>query len=83
MTRDEFEKTVYADEHESVEMSREELHQYLVYQQALRDIISRDEQGMIDVAQSQCTMCRYAGVWRAVFYHVSYTDFSGSCVWHY
>ncbi|MGP5554068.1 glycosyltransferase, partial [Psychrobacter celer] len=52
MTRDEFEKTVYADEHESVEMSREELYQYLVYQQALRDIISRDEQGMIDVVHN-------------------------------
>ncbi|MGM8888030.1 glycosyltransferase, partial [Psychrobacter sp. 1U2] len=52
MTRDEFDNTVYPNEHDSLGMSREELYQYLVYQQAMRDIISRDEQGMIDVVHN-------------------------------
>lgn len=49
MTRTQFDALVYKDEHDAVGMSREELYQYLVYQQAMRDIISRDEQGGIDV----------------------------------
>lgn len=52
MTRDEFAVLVYDDEHESVGMSREELYQYLVYQQAMRDIISRYEGGEIDVVHN-------------------------------
>ncbi len=52
MTREQFEALVYDNEHDSVGMSREELYQYLVYQQAMRDIISRDEQGMIDVVHN-------------------------------
>ena len=52
MTRDVFDRMVYPNEHDSVGMSREELYQYLVYQQAMRDIISRDEQGMIDVVHN-------------------------------
>lgn len=52
MTRMQFDALVYDNEHDSVGMSREELYQYLVYQQAMRDIISRDEQGMIDVVHN-------------------------------
>lgn len=52
MTREQFDALVYDNEHVSVGMSREELYQYLVYQQAMRDIISRDEQGMIDVVHN-------------------------------
>ena len=52
MTRTQFDALVYDNEHDSVGMSREELYQYLVYQQAMRDIISRDEQGMIDVVHN-------------------------------
>lgn len=52
MTRVQFDALVYDNEHDSVGMSREELYQYLVYQQAMRDIISRDEQGMIDVVHN-------------------------------
>ncbi|NRD71225.1 glycosyltransferase [Psychrobacter okhotskensis] len=52
MTRTQFDALVYDNEHDSLGMSREELYQYLVYQQAMRDIISRDEQGMIDVVHN-------------------------------
>ena len=52
MTRDEFDALVYTNEHDSVGMSREELYQYLVYQQALRDIITRDARGEIDVVHN-------------------------------
>lgn len=52
MTRTQFDALVYDNEHDSVGMSREELYQYLVYQQAMRDIISRDEQSMIDVVHN-------------------------------
>ena len=52
MTRVQFDALVYEDEHDAVGMSREELYQYLVYQQAMRDIISRDEQGGIDVVHN-------------------------------
>lgn len=52
MTRLQFDAMVYSNEHESVGMSREELYQYLVYQNALRDIITRDEQGAIDVVHN-------------------------------
>ncbi|WP_435949413.1 glycosyltransferase [Psychrobacter sp. DM8] len=52
MTRTQFEALVYDNEHDSVGMSREELYQYLVYQHAMRDIISRDEQGEIDVVHN-------------------------------
>ena len=52
MTRVQFDALVYEDEHNAVGMSREELYQYLVYQQAMRDIISRDEQGRVDVVHN-------------------------------
>ncbi|WP_435978968.1 glycosyltransferase [Psychrobacter sp. DM4] len=52
MTRTQFDALVYENEHDSVGMSREELYQYLVYQHAMRDIISRDEQGLIDVVHN-------------------------------
>ena len=52
MTRMQFDALVYENEHDAVGMSREELYQYLVYQQAMRDIISRDEQGRIDVVHN-------------------------------
>ncbi|MFZ3143067.1 glycosyltransferase, partial [Psychrobacter glacincola] len=52
MTRVQFDALVYEDEHDAVGMSREELYQYLVYQQAMRDIISRDEQGRVDVVHN-------------------------------
>ena len=49
MTRSDFDDLVYDNEHDSVGMSREELYQYLVYQQAMHDIISRDACGEIDI----------------------------------
>lgn len=52
LTRDEFDATVYDNEHESLGMSREELYQYLVYQSALRDLIDRDERGEIDIVHN-------------------------------
>ncbi len=52
MTRAEFETLVYDNEQDSVGMSREELYQYLVYQQAIRDIISRDTRGEIDIVHN-------------------------------
>ena len=52
LTRDEFDAMVYKNEHDSVGMSREELYQYLVYQRALHDIITRDERGDIDVVHN-------------------------------
>lgn len=52
MTRTEFDNTVYPNEHDSVGMSREELYQYMVYQQAMRDIIARDARGEIDVVHN-------------------------------
>ena len=52
MTREAFDALVYENEHDSVGMSREELYQYLVYQQTMRDIISRSEQGMINVVHN-------------------------------
>ena len=52
LTRAQFEALVYDNEHDSVGMSREELYQYLAYQGALRDIITRDQQGHIDVVHN-------------------------------
>ncbi len=52
MTRVEFDNTVYANEHDSVGMSRDELYQYLLYQQAMRDIITRHACGLIDVVHN-------------------------------
>lgn len=52
LTRDEFDATVYDNEHESLGMSREELYQYLVYQSALRDLIDRDARGEIDIVHN-------------------------------
>lgn len=52
LTRDEFDATVYDNEHDSLGMSREELYQYLVYQKALRDLIDRDEHGEIDIVHN-------------------------------
>ena len=52
LTRAQFEAIVYDNEHDSVGMSREELYQYLVYQRALHDIITREERGEIDVVHN-------------------------------
>jgi glycosyltransferase involved in cell wall biosynthesis len=52
LTRAQFEVMVYDNEHDSVGMSREELYQYLVYQHAMHDIITRDERGEIDVVHN-------------------------------
>ncbi len=52
LTREEFDATVYDNEHESLGMSREELYQYLVYQSALRDLIDRDVRGEIDIVHN-------------------------------
>lgn len=52
LTRAQFEAMVYDNEHDSVGMSREELYQYLVYQRAMHDIITRDERGEIDVVHN-------------------------------
>lgn len=52
LTRDEFDATVYEDEHDMVGMSREEMFQYLVYQRVLRDIIERDARGEIDIVHN-------------------------------
>ncbi|WP_367111390.1 glycosyltransferase [uncultured Psychrobacter sp.] len=52
MTRAEFDALVYPNEHDSVGMSREELYQYLVYQQAMHDIIARDARGEIDIVHN-------------------------------
>ncbi|KAA0914486.1 glycosyltransferase [Psychrobacter sp. ANT_WB68] len=52
LTREEFDATVYINEHVSVGMSREEMYQYLVYQDAMRDIIERDERGEIDIVHN-------------------------------
>ena len=52
LTREEFDATVYDNEHESLGMSREELYQYLVYQSALRDLIDRDARGEIDIVHN-------------------------------
>ena len=52
LTRHEFNKMVYDNEHETVAMGREEMYQYLTYQTALRDIIERDERGEIDIVHN-------------------------------
>jgi len=52
LTRDEFDATVYEDEHDMVGMSREEMYQYLVYQGVLRDIIERNVRGEIDIVHN-------------------------------
>jgi len=52
MTRKQFDALVYDNEHDSVGMSREDMYQYLVYQQALGDIIARDNRGEIDIVHN-------------------------------
>ena len=52
LTREAFDKMVYRNEHETLGMSREEMYQYLVYQDVLRDIIERDEHGEIDIVHN-------------------------------
>ena len=52
MTREQFDALVYDNEHDSVGMSREDMYQYLVYQQALSDIIARDNRGEIDIVHN-------------------------------
>lgn len=52
MTHEQFDALVYDNEHDAVGMSREDMYQYLVYQQALGDIIARDNRGEIDVVHN-------------------------------
>ncbi|WP_201585438.1 glycosyltransferase [Psychrobacter jeotgali] len=52
LTREMFDELVYDTEHEMVGMSREELYQYLTYQNAMRDIIARDRRGEIDIVHN-------------------------------
>lgn len=52
LTPEEFEAIAYPNEHESLEMSRKEMYQYLVYQGVLRDIIERDARGEIDIVHN-------------------------------
>lgn len=52
MTRQQFDALVYDNEHDSVGMSRDDMYQYLLYQQALGDIIARDHRGEIDVVHN-------------------------------
>jgi len=52
MTRKQFDALVYDNEHDDVGMSREDMYQYLLYQQALGDIIARDNRGEIDIVHN-------------------------------
>lgn len=52
MTRAQFDAMVYTNEHDSVGMSRDDMYQYLLYQQALGDIIARDHRGEIDIVHN-------------------------------
>ncbi|MES1964293.1 glycosyltransferase [Psychrobacter sp. AH5] len=52
MTREQFDALVYDNEHDAVGMSREDMYQYLVYQQALGDIIARDNRCEIDIVHN-------------------------------
>ena len=52
LTRTEFDKTVHANEHKALGMSREEMYQYVLYQHVLRDAIERDERGEIDIVHN-------------------------------
>lgn len=52
MTREHFDETVYPNEHDSIGMSRDDMYQYLLYQNAMRDLISRDQQAQIDIVHN-------------------------------
>lgn len=52
MTREQFDALVYPNEHDSVGMSRDDMYQHLLYQQALQDIIARDARGEIDIVHN-------------------------------
>ena len=52
LSRMQFDAMVYDDEHEMVGMCRDEMYQYLLYQQAMSDIIARDQRGEIDVVHN-------------------------------
>ena len=52
MTRAIFDNMVYDNEHHSVGMSRDDMYQYLLYQQALADIIAKDNRGEIDIVHN-------------------------------
>lgn len=52
MTRAQFDALVYDDEHDAVGMSRDDMYQYLLYQQAMRDIIEREARSEIDIVHN-------------------------------
>ena len=52
LTEDEFDQLIGETGPENLSMSREELHSYLAYQMAMRDIIERDEHGDIDIVHN-------------------------------
>ena len=52
LTEDEFDQLIGETGPQNLSMSREELHSYLAYQMAMRDIIARDERGDIDIVHN-------------------------------
>jgi len=80
MTREQFDALVYDNEHDSVGMSREDMYQYLVYQQALSDIIARDKRGEIDIIHNHSLyhvpMLTGQAFGKRFFYYLSYAYFS-------
>ncbi|MBE8425143.1 glycosyltransferase, partial [Leptospira borgpetersenii serovar Balcanica] len=52
LTEDEFDQLIGETGPQNLSMSREELHSYLAYQMAMRDIIERDERGDIDIVHN-------------------------------
>lgn len=52
LTEDDFDQLIGETGPENLSMGREELHSYLAYQMAMRDIIARDERGEIDIVHN-------------------------------
>lgn len=52
MSRVEFDTLIYPNEHIELGMSRDELYQYHLYQDAMRDIIEQTQQGNFDIVHN-------------------------------
>lgn len=52
LSREAFEAQTNSEEHTRVGMSRDEMYQCVLYQAAMRDIITRDQDGQIDVVHN-------------------------------
>lgn len=52
LTEEDFDQLIGESGPENLSMSRDELHSYLAYQMAMRDIIARDERGEIDIVHN-------------------------------